>query len=576
MLQLPVVPGAKDYRVFAVTNGVTTNIVGTTEDVLGATITCAGLRQRNECDDTEAVKEYGDAEIIMTANCVDDVRSINVPKTVATKIEINNLTGTTDLIVEAIDRQCPFVGAIGQTHANVEIAGANTPLTTTFAGKLITFPVFQPTFPIVTEAEVRAMYGSLILNGHGPAPRPTDPLKGPYLNVAQSAPRNAPVVLNRSVITVTPTGTGLRPIGFKDTDVFDDFSDDTDQFKLIALRKDVEGVILPAGLGNVTGAAHWANSRWNRYTFNYDESQMYIDKGELHAVIADQGQDVMGSNIIYPKKTFSVPDTGNSFLHITFETQADATQRRYWWLHMCGASTPGATYSGTTFPGTSTILATPFFMDPASGGHISMAGWNCLQFVPRAGSYDVVPGGEFTNPVLGDSRSQSSMRMLVNRPTPVGKNPTTDTNSVQILDPSQIEGDTATGNGQWVRTWDSQHKINGVLLDDQLYVAQKTTFDVYVNRTQAVMYVNGVQKICDKFPNNKLTMAEAAVGLGQVFYHSSAERTELMSTMWIKTGQSYYLRNTPFVDVRSFDNLGIQESTSLPASFNAARCYTTQ
>ena len=89
------------------------------------------------------------------------------------------------------------------------------------------------------------------------------------------------------------------------------------------------------------------------------------------------------------------------------------------------------------------------------------------------------------------------------------------------------------------------------------------------------MYINGVQKACDIFPTHKLTMAEAAVGLGQVIYHSSAERTELMSAQWIKTGQNYYLHNTPFVDVRSFDNIGMQEGSLLPAAFDAARCYNT-
>jgi len=165
---------------------------------------------------------------------------------------------------------------------------------------------------------------------------------------------------------------------------------------------------------------------------------------------------------------------------------------------------------------------------------------------------------------------------LVNRPTPAGKNPLADINSVQILDPAQVWGDTPSGEGQWVRTWDSQHSLNGVLFDDQLYVTQKTKFDVYVNRTQVVMYINGIQKICDKFPTKKLTMAEAAVGLGQVFYHSSAERTELMSAQWIKTGQSYYLHNTPFVDVRSFDNVGIRESVTLPAAFDESLCYATK
>ena len=573
MLYLPLVPGAKDYRVFSAEHGVVSKIVGDTEDIIGASITCAGLRQRNDCDDTEAVKAYGDAEIIMAAHCRDDVRSINWPKTVARRVEVNGLVGPSDLIIEAIDRLCPFVGALGKTHAEVRIAGAQTPLTTTFAGRLLTFPVFRPTFPIRTELEVRSDFGSLIINGHGPAPRPADLRQGPYLNVAQPAPRDPPLVLNRTFIRASPLGTSRRPVGYKDSDIFDDFSDSSDHFVLQAKRKHIEGVILPAGLGNVTGAVHFANSNWNHYAFNYDVSQVYIDRGQLNMLIADSGQDVMASNVIYPKRVLQIPSTRDAFLHITFETQGNATQRRYWWLHLCGSDRPGQTYAGTTFTGTSTVLAAPFFMDPASGGPISMAGWNCLQFIPRAGSFEVLPGGERQNTALGGSRSQGSMRILVNRPTPAGQEARKDTNSVQLLDPAQVPGDQQQVNGQWLRSWDDLHRVNGSIFDDELYVAQRTKFDIYVNRSRIVMFINGKQKICDNLKKSQISMAEAAVGLGQVFYHSSAERTELMGPMWVKTGQHYYLHNTPFVDVRSFDNIGMRESVALPPSFKPGPCY---
>jgi len=559
--------------VFALTDSVKTSIVGDTEDVLGATITCAGLRQRNDCDDTEAVKDYGNVEIMFTANCSDDVRSINIAKSLATQVEVNGLTGPTKLVVEAIDQLCPFAGAIGNAHVDVPIAGADKPLTTKYKGSSVTFPVYKTTFPIRTPQEVTADYGSLILNGHGPAPRPS-PLLGPYLNVAQPAPRSQPKVLNRSFITVTPTGTAQRPAGYKDTDIFEDFSA-ADPFVLLEARKDVEGVILPQGLGNVQNAKHYANSHWNQYTFNAEASQMFVDNGELHSLLADLGQDVMASNIIYPKRVLQVPDTGDLFLNITFEIQANSTQRRYWWLHLCGADQPGKTFSGTTFTGTSTILAAPFFMNPNTGSQISMAGWNCLQFVPRAGSYDVLPGGEFENPTLGGSRAQSSLRILTNRTTPAGQDPLKDTKSVAILDPSFIAGDTPAANGQWVRTWDDKHVINGVLFDDQLFATQRTTFDVYVNKSKAVVYINGKQKACDNFPTHKLTMAEAAVGLGHVFYHSSGERTELMESLWVKTGQNYFLHNTPFIDVRSLDNVGMREGVKLPDSFNNVTCFDT-
>ena len=571
-INLPTVAGAADYRVFAVRDGVTTATSGSTEDVLGATINCAGLVQHNECDDSESVKAYGTNEAVFVANCADDPRAINVPKSVLTQLEVNGLSGPTQLVVEAIDRLCPFPGAIGGASFDDPIVSF-APVTTTFQGKLITFPVFQPTFPIQTPAQVIARYGSLIINGQGPAPAP-NPLQGPFFNVAQIAPKAAPSVLNRAVITVTPTGTAQLPAGFVATDIFDDFTNSADTFTLLEARQNTEGVILPEGFGNVVQAKHFANSKWNEYTFNADVSQMYIDRGELHSLIADVGQDVMASNVIYPKRVVPVP-AGNSFIHVTFETQPDASQRRYWWLHMCGADQVGKTYSGTTFPGTSTILAAPFFMDPSSGMPISMAGWNCLQFVPRSGSFELLPGGPRSNPQYGNSRAESSLTMLVNRTTPPGTNPTNDPNSVIRIDPSQVPGDSQAIGGQWNRTWDGNHQISGVLFDEKLFVSQKATFDVYMNRTMVVVYLDGVQKACDNFASHPLTMAEGAIGLGQVFYHSQAERAEFTSTQWVRTGQNYYLHNSPFVYTGSFDNVGIQDSVSLPASFDSAPCFVT-
>jgi len=570
-INLPAVAGAADYRVFAVRGGVTTLISGTTEDVLGATVNCAGLVQHNECDDSEAIKAYGTNESVLVANCADDVRSINIPKSVLTQLEVNGLTGPTQLVVEAIDKLCPFPGVIGGASFNQAIVSFS-PVTTTFQGKSITFPVFRPTFPIQTSAQVIAQYGSLIINGQAPAPAPS-PQQGPFLNVAQTAPKTVPSVLGRAVITVTPTGTAQLPAGFTAADIFDDFTDDADTFTLLEARQNTEGVILPEGLGNVVQAKHFANSKWNQYTFNADVSQMYVGGGELHSLIADVGQDVMASNVIYPKRVVPVP-AGNSYIHVTFETQPDATQRRYWWLHMCGADQVGKTYSGTTFPGTSTILATPFFMNPGSTP-VSMAGWNCLQFVPRGGSFDVLPGGPRTNPTLGDSRAESSLTMFVNRATPAGTNPNSDTKGVIRLDPSQIFGDSQALGGQWNRTWNGNHQISGVLFDEKLFVSQKATFDVYMNRTLVVVYLDGVQKACDNFARHPLTMAEGAIGLGQVFYHSQAERVELTGPQQVRTGQNYYLHDSPFVHAGSFDNVGIQDSVSLPGSFDPAPCFTT-
>ena len=131
----------------------------------------------------------------------------------------------------------------------------------------------------------------------------------------------------------------------------------------------------------------------------------------------------------------------------------------------------------------------------------------------------------------------------------------------------------ATIQGSWMRTWDNDQKLNGVMLDDQMFIEQRTTFDIYFNRGRVVLYANGVQKLCNDFSLHQLTMAEAAIGLGHVLYHSSAERGEFTRSDWIRTGQYYYRYNTPFLDQRSFDNFGVQSGVPLPSNFDVGPCY---
>ena len=94
-----------------------------------------------------------------------------------------------------------------------------------------------------------------------------------------------------------------------------------------------------------------------------------------------------------------------------------------------------------------------------------------------------------------------------------------------------------------------------------------------MRRDRVILFANGELKLCNDFPSEKLTMAEALVGFGNVLYHSSAERRELKSDYWDRTGQRYYLSNMPYMDVRSWDNLGFQENVAEPAGFDASRCY---
>ena len=78
------------------------------------------------------------------------------------------------------------------------------------------------------------------------------------------------------------------------------------------------------------------------------------------------------------------------------------------------------------------------------------------------------------------------------------------------------------------------------------------------------MYVNGEQRICNNLGTaGKLTMAEGALGFGQVLYHSAAERQEFNASYWDRRGQRFYIENSPFIDERDWDNVGLRRARRL-------------
>src|SRR5690606_19662586 len=80
-LYLPFIEGAQDYRVFALDDGVTVSLTDEgSEQVDGATIACAGLRQTNHCDGSEAVSDRGQA--FRVPACDRDPRAVDRPKEV--------------------------------------------------------------------------------------------------------------------------------------------------------------------------------------------------------------------------------------------------------------------------------------------------------------------------------------------------------------------------------------------------------------------------------------------------------------------------------------------------------------
>ena len=258
IIVVPAVSGAVDYRVATIPDGVSVTAQSGSEHIDGSTIHCAGYRQHNAPQQTT--------------------------RELMRQIEVTGLASPTRLVVEAIDTACPYVGTIAGTHADI----------TTADNSEIDAPA-QGTFSVVTEAEVRKGYGSLVLNGHG--------------NNASSPGRAAadvsPKVLARTTLLVTPVGTSATP---PTKTFFDDFVNE-DQPVLVGS--------LPNGNGRTQLGKLYQNSKYSFYTYDASDSQFSFSRGQMHFSLADWSQDVMSTNIAYPKKPVGLSDT--DYLHVTYE-----------------------------------------------------------------------------------------------------------------------------------------------------------------------------------------------------------------------------------------------------------------
>jgi hypothetical protein len=493
VLVLPAFSGAKDYRAFRVPKGVVVDVDAQGRERIDNTVLfCAGERQRNAKATTPEVM---------------------------TRLEVADVTETTTFVVEALDTLCPFPGVRGKTHQDITVDNTELP------------PEERVDFSLYTEAEIRSKYGSLIVNGHG---------KGPKLGNPGEA--ISPKVLARTTVQVTPRRGLLPPVAT----FFDDFNL-PDPPVLVGAVSDG---------GRAQAPKRFENSKWSFYSYGAIATQTFIDRGQLHTVLADWAQDIFSTNVAYPKKVVKLSDT--TYTHITFEVASNATQRRYWWLVLCGAASAGGTLDATgALKGS--IIQTPFFMQD-DGLNPSVEGWNCLQIFPRDGwPFGLEPSGQ---------RPESDLGIRVNVAGGGANNRT----SVRDVTPDQYQS-SGLPRG-WYRTRSSSGALTGPILDDQMLIAPRTHYDIYVKRDRVIIYVNGQQKVCNIFPNAKLTMAEGALGFGQVLYHTSYERREFLYDYNDRSGQTYYLNNTPFVDARSWDNLGFGEGASLPSGFDAGPCYT--
>ena len=511
VINIDPVDGAKDYRAFVMGDGVQVlTDANNNEMVTGATIYCAGLRQRA-------------------------APALPVPE-VMQQIEVTDLQAPTTYIVEAIDQLCPFPGVFGHTDDMFPIT---SPDAMQYEADLLT-PV-----PIVSEATIRAKYGSMIINGQGPGSPPGMP-----------APPNTPKVLKRWTVQVAPVA-AADAAARKTSTFFADFSDNTDQPQWVPGGTNPDGSFHePAGYGYSLDI--YQNSQFDFYATNVEPvrgNHAFIDRGVLQVILPDDSQDTMGAVMAIPRQVAHFTDTG--YLHITYENSTNSTPRRYWWLSLCGADQAGGTLDPTTGLLTQYISLNSGFFD-ADGTTPSTANWNCLIVFPHDGIATPVPASGTSNP-------QSSVIVLIHKADAPMKQSAVD------VSPQQLN---AAYPAAWYREQQGGQVTETGILDDVIQMAPRVRFDVYVSRQRLIMYVNGEQRICNDFGPQPLTMAEAAIGFNDALYHSSAEHTELTDSFADRSGQLWYLNDTLFEDLHSWDNVGFEENVALPSSFSDANCYT--
>ncbi len=496
MLVLPVVEGAVDYRVFRLPAGARASEQNGGEQIDGTVIHCAGYRQHND-------RFSGTRELMQL-------------------VEVTDLNDATDLVVEAIDAPCPFQGHLAPKHEDIQVTIDEVPV----ADRVL--------FSFFTADEIRARFGSLVFNGHGPG-----------AGLAQPGSTTPPKVLARTWVKVRPEGRGAP----RTRDFFDDFDGTSGP---LTFQNKLSGHNRTYAQGR-----RFENSKWEVFVYNdeFDKAQLSEERGLLHVTLPDWFQDVFSSVVLVPRKPATLSDT--DYLHLTWEVASDATSRRYWWVGLCGAAQAGQTFTpDARFAGN--LVQTSFFYQD-DGRNVSVENWNCLQFFPRDGSpFDLGPW----------NRSEADIRVMINQ---AGMD---ERSSVLNLSPAQYPSYAATPS--WFATQDSSGKFVKQILQDELTVGHRVRFDAYVRRDRLVLFVNGEQRLCNDFGARRLTMAETAVAWGQVLYHSAAERLEFSRDYNDRTGQRYYLENAPYADEREWDNVGFEAGVGAPTSLDESQCFLAQ
>jgi hypothetical protein len=510
--------------------------------------------------------------------------------------------------VEAMDRLCPFPGIIGRTAHTIPLFHSAD---TDHPGNPWVDASAVKSFSVFTKAQVVAKYGSLIVNGQGWSMGPFVQAKLPSVPMfAQPAPVNPPVILARGAVTIAPAAATAAPT----TDFFDDFSNANDTFQSLPLPK---WTYPREDAGEVVRQ----NSKWTIYGNGYTccanpdgrgYVDAFIDNGHMNTILGDWAQDVLSEVSMFPRKAAHLNST--TYLHVTFEVNSFATGRRYWAFTACGSNIAGQTLDKTGAL-KEQIVHTTFFYTP-TGASPSTAGWNCLQIFNRQGNsnaqnqwenmynldgsrppvpanngyYDLADFMHTAIPSIANpakvaaytDHPESDVLVLVNKPIPKADLPeklglnqqVVQTAATSPVNVSPLQLDNPLGEIAWFYRVDAHGNPVAPILDDQQLASPRTKYDLYIRNNRIIMYVNGQARLCNDFttPTTTLKIADAALGFHQVLYHSSGEFVERMEDP-DRGAAFHYHYNSPWIDQRSWDNIGFQENTAAPSDFNPKTCF---
>jgi hypothetical protein len=507
VLRLPAVANAFDYRAIILDKGVgVASGSDGSERVTGATIVCAGYLQRNTRRPTREL--------------------LNI-------IELPGLAGATRVTIEALDGPCPYTCVIGTKHDTISrTTEHNHEISAADSG----------TYAIYTEDEVVQTFGSAIFNGQGPATTQS----------GQPAAATPPKVLARTTVKVTPSGNQGTPPA---STFFDDFAT-ADPPVLIS-----DGTTCYPSQGCMHPYIDiLQNQKWTFEPAGMDKAQYFYDRGQLHSVAADGGSLGFASAVAYPRQLAHVDAT--NYLHITFEASSLTTQRRYWWISVCGADQPGKTINADGSP--ASFLHPDSSLQLADGNNPNLSGFSCFMVFPKDGNYIFpLPLGDGT---MAPPETETRVLIYKSGTGVTGVNVSPDQYKNGWISPS------------WFRMMDGAGNLVGPMLDaDNLYHVT-TRFDLYVRKGRVVLYADGQQKLCNDFAPSLTSMSEAMVGFGQVLYHTSAEQNELAITPGdpnndVAPRMRHVYENLKYFDRRDWDNLGFDDGIGPPVGFDESACY---